>query len=293
MGLPHLTIRFIDESLRGLGKASTRQLQRGIARGNWSEEWREIARYELAYRRCATLMSEAEGDLYLRRILPYLKSTVGAGGSVLDIGAGAGRLAIALARCGFELHAIDPSPSALCRLRKRAVREGVEGKLHMYCGRACDLRRFPDGAFDCCLSIQTLMYCMDAGATRSFMTTCVRLARKAVCIDMVSKYGALMAGLEEIRPCASDHLSLWRCGRILRPGGGGSERFQCMTTDEFRHMLAKAGLVLDCIAPVGYRQVVLKNRKGGCGCEELEHIFEGDPRASELSLFILGLCRTT
>ena len=70
--------------------AFTRQIDAAIARG--------------AY---------ARGQLFLDAI----KSGVAAGSSVLDYGCGPGRIAVMLARAGFEVDACDPSPAMLAEAR--------------------------------------------------------------------------------------------------------------------------------------------------------------------------------
>jgi SAM-dependent methyltransferase len=49
-----------------------------------------------------------------------------AGGPVLDVGAGTGRVALDLARAGFEVTALDREPLLLAELERRAAAEGLD-----------------------------------------------------------------------------------------------------------------------------------------------------------------------
>jgi len=70
--------------------------------------------------RYATTPAGRPPSEFLQRCLPRL-----AGGRALDVAAGNGRNAVLLARAGFEVDAIDISPTALAALREIAEREGL------------------------------------------------------------------------------------------------------------------------------------------------------------------------
>jgi SAM-dependent methyltransferase len=59
------------------------------------------------------------GDLDL-----YLALAARTGGPVLELAAGSGRIAVPLARAGYEVTAVDVDPAMLARLRKRAQEAG-------------------------------------------------------------------------------------------------------------------------------------------------------------------------
>jgi len=62
-------------------------------------------------------------DHDLAAVLAKLNIT---GGDLLDLGAGPGTQAIALAHRGFKVTAVDISPTAIEKAKQRAVREGVK-----------------------------------------------------------------------------------------------------------------------------------------------------------------------
>ncbi len=77
----------------------------------------------------------------------YVREARDAGGPVLEIGVGTGRVALAIARIGVDVVGIDVSPSMLAIARQRFEREGLLDKVELREGdmRALDLgdRRFP------------------------------------------------------------------------------------------------------------------------------------------------------
>ena len=68
-----------------------------------------------------------------------------AGGPVLDVGAGTGRVALDLAVRGADVHALDLDPTLLDALSERARRQGVSVTTHVGDARTFDLGalRFP------------------------------------------------------------------------------------------------------------------------------------------------------
>ena len=76
------------------------------------DSWAEA--YDLAY-------EEEFGALYAELTdltLEVIAGLLPAGGSIVDFGAGTGRLALPLARAGYRVTAVEPSPAMLERLRR-------------------------------------------------------------------------------------------------------------------------------------------------------------------------------
>ena len=80
---------------------------------------------------------EDPGDLDL-----YLALAARAGGPVLELAAGTGRLAVPLAEAGYDVTAVDIDPAMLARLRRRAEAGGdaVRRRLTVVDGDQLDLR---------------------------------------------------------------------------------------------------------------------------------------------------------
>jgi SAM-dependent methyltransferase len=79
---------------------------------------------------------------YTADLALWLELAAGAGGPILDIGAGTGRVALRLARAGHEVHTLERDPDLAAALRQRAAGLPVVGTL----GDACDFStpiRFP------------------------------------------------------------------------------------------------------------------------------------------------------
>ncbi len=95
--------------------------------------------------------SEADPD-----VLACAASVLSAGGgNALDLGCGIGRHALALARMGFQVDALDGSEAGLDQLRKSAGRGGLPIRAHQ--GVMTDLP-FPDGHFDYLLAFNVIYH---------------------------------------------------------------------------------------------------------------------------------------
>ncbi|WBP85074.1 class I SAM-dependent methyltransferase [Kitasatospora cathayae] len=75
----------------------------------------------------ATFPTVAEPPLspHSADILEYLRAARATGGPILDLGAGAGRFAVPLARLGFDVDAVDRDAPSLASLREWAGRRNV------------------------------------------------------------------------------------------------------------------------------------------------------------------------
>ena len=90
-------------------------------------------------------------------------ATLAAGGPVLELGVGTGRLAVPLAQRGLEVHGIDASPAMLERLAAKAAAAGVT--VHASEGDFADVDAAVPGGFAVVLvAFNTLFNLADAGA---------------------------------------------------------------------------------------------------------------------------------
>lgn len=84
-------------------------------------------------------------------------SLAGAGGRVLELGVGTGRLALPMADAGLTVTGIDSSPAMLAKLTER----DRSGKVEVVCGDMVDA--LPDGPFDAALvAYNTIFNLLDA-----------------------------------------------------------------------------------------------------------------------------------
>lgn len=110
-------------------------MQTDTAADYWNAEW---ARAEAGSK---WLVPEPEVMAHAQTLPPRARE--------LDLGAGLGRHALALARMGLEVTALDAAPGSLDAMRAAALAEGLTLGLHQ--GRMTDLP-FDTGAFDHVLS---------------------------------------------------------------------------------------------------------------------------------------------
>lgn len=100
--------------------------------------------------------SDVQGEIYRNRqeaLLAWIDSLALAPSShVLDIGCGAGYVAVALAQRGFCVHAIDSSEAMIEQTRRQASEVGVAERLSVDVGDVYALA-FEDGSFDLVVAI--------------------------------------------------------------------------------------------------------------------------------------------
>jgi len=75
---------------------------------------------------------------------------------VLDLGCGAGRNLVYLARNGFEMYGLDIAPEGLKIIRESLDKEGLNSELRM--GDVYGRLPYPDGFFDAVISVQVLQH---------------------------------------------------------------------------------------------------------------------------------------
>lgn len=131
------------------------------------QEWKEA--YDKAWRnRNNDCVEETDAD----RIIEGL----GASGTVLEVGAGSGSLAIRLAKAGFGVTAVDVSGEALRQARERSEREGVS---ILWREGFAEKLPFPDKSFDYVTCCHTLEHVRDLEAATSELK---RVARKTIVV---------------------------------------------------------------------------------------------------------------
>jgi SAM-dependent methyltransferase len=94
-----------------------------------------------------------------------------AGGSVLDVGAGCGGAALALAEQGLRVTAVDASPRMVERISTRAAERGLSIAARVMDGQALEL---DDASFDAALSVLGIILCPNAEVALAEMRRVVR-----------------------------------------------------------------------------------------------------------------------
>jgi tellurite methyltransferase len=100
-------------------------------------------------------------------------ATLPAGARILDLGAGVGRHALALARRGFAVSALDAAPEGIAEISRIAAAEGLA--LAAEVGRMTELP-YADGAFDHVLS-WNVIYHGDETVLRASIAEIARVLR--------------------------------------------------------------------------------------------------------------------
>ncbi len=151
---------------------------------------------------------------------------------VLEVAAGAGGAALALAEAGAVVTATDASPRMIDRVRRRAGAAGLAVDARVMDGTALG---FPDGVFDAALSVLGVILLPDAVAGLSEMRRVVRPGGRVAVVTWTQPHRYELAanlweaissiGLEPAAPAASPPAQL----RFAEP-------------EAFRRLFADAGL---------------------------------------------------
>ena len=97
---------------------------------------------------------QLEHELTLRYLREYLPPQ----GSILDIGAAAGKYTLAVAARGYHVTAVDLSPALIERCRQHVVAEGLEDTVQCLVADARDLSAVTDADFDAVLMMGPLYH---------------------------------------------------------------------------------------------------------------------------------------
>lgn len=160
---------------------------------------------------------------------------------VLDLGCGAGRHAVFLAREGFETYACDLSERGLAETRARAAAAGLTIAT-VHCA-ADDLSAFPDAFFDGVIAIGVLYHLPEAAVERAVaeVRRVLRPAGRFLCMTRTDR-DARRAGAQPVSRCS------WRVTGLPDGAPSAAEIGMTMTflpEDEVRRLLAGfAGVTL-------------------------------------------------
>ena len=155
------------------------------------------------------------------------------GRSILDVGTGAGRAALLLARGGAHVTAVDASEAMLAVARRRAIEDGVNVRFLRGDAHALDFR---DQEFDVIVCLRVLMHTQD---WRGCLAELCRVAERLVIFDYPSATSAALLQ------------SLAR--RAIHAAGGRTEAYRVFTDRSIRRALDQSGFRVRSI----HRQFVM------------------------------------
>jgi 2-polyprenyl-3-methyl-5-hydroxy-6-metoxy-1,4-benzoquinol methylase len=175
------------------------------------------------------------GDLVATTQARVLTDMVGhtTGRQILDVGTGAGRAALLLARGGAHVTAVDASDQMLDVARRRAAEEGLHVDFRRGDAHALE---FTDRSFDVVVCLRVLMHAPD---WRECLAELCRVANGLVIFDYPSATSAalLQAGAR----------------RVIHALGGRTEAYRVFTDATIRRALARSGFAVRSV----HRQFVL------------------------------------
>ena len=120
------------------------------------------------------VVGSRQGQMEYRTTMEYIHRHAPAGAKILEVGAGTGRYAIALAREGYQVTALELLPGNLEVLKKNGA--GIPD-LSAHQGDALDLRRFDDGAFDLTLVLGPMYHLYEPAEVRTAVAEALRVTK--------------------------------------------------------------------------------------------------------------------
>ncbi len=138
------------------------------------------------------LRRSRHGQLEYAVTMRYIHRFAAPGARVLEVGAGTGRYAVALAKEGFDVTAVELVERNLAVLRENG--RGVAG-LRSFQGDATDLSRFPDGAFDMTLVLGPLYHLYEPEDIHRAIDEAIRVTKKGgvLLFAFISVFGIMYA----------------------------------------------------------------------------------------------------
>ncbi len=159
-------------------------------------------------------LRELLGDVDVYLFDQVMKGRFPAGARILDVGCGGGRNVVWFLRAGYDVHAIDPEPRAVQKVRRMAA-ELAPSPLpnENFRVETAEETSFPDASFDAVIASAVLHMARDRTHFDGMLAGCWRVVRPG--------------GLLFARLAASDGI---RDRLVPRPGGrwllpDGGERF--------------------------------------------------------------------
>jgi hypothetical protein len=190
-------------------------------------------------------------------LLAYVAEHTPPPASVLYVGGAGARGIIPLALAGYDVTILMPAAAGLHLVREEATTAGVAEKLSYVCGYPADASALGENAFDAVVALQSIRVEKDL---RSVLAALLRVGRKALCFDVVSRYGFLvgrMPGGYEWTAGFTPATMLHVLAEHETPGGRPArhEQYPLYTFDEISDLARGAGLKIDAVVPVDAKEV--------------------------------------
>ena len=160
---------------------------------------------------------------------------------------------------------VPPSPEAAAFADAKVIKlvleeaeaAGVAGRLSCVCGYAADASGLGESAFDAVVAVHSIRVERDL---RSVLAALLRVSRRALCFDAVSRYGFLagrMPGGYAYTAGFAPASMLYVLAERETPGGRPSrhEQYPLYTLDELGGVAREAGLHVDEVVPVDHHSV--------------------------------------
>jgi len=188
------------------------------------------------------------------------------GRSALDVGSGPGRTAVALARSGFRVTAIDSSVEMRERARARAAEAGVGGRLTIQSGDAERLD-FDDSSFDLVVALGVLPYLADpqrallefARVTRpgGYVVVAANNSRRLNRL-LDPRYAPLLSPLQDLIRVRRRRRGAPRLKTTLPGSLAGATALHSLP--ELERMITAAGMSPETVAGVGFGLLTFMGR---------------------------------
>lgn len=241
--------------------------------------------------------SKVKAQVYRNRMavaVEWAQGAAGPGGTAADIGTGAGHLAVALARRGIRVAAVDASGAMVAQAARNAARAGVAGLVDPV---ASDAQRLELGTATCDVTVALglLPWVSDPGTALREMARVTRPGGHVI-VTMDNAL-SLARGLDPLwHPSAR---ALAGAARRLLPGPPPPACWpSAATPGRFRRLLHDAGLEPLEFAGVGFGPFtflghgVLPNTAGLAADRALQRLADaGTPLISHTAVFNIALAR--
>jgi len=218
---------------------------------------------------------QQERDVTWRYLDKYLPKS----GKILEIGAATGAYTIPLAKCGYDITAVDLAPKNINALKKRVIKEKLEKKVTCLAADGRELKDVPGKDYDVVLLMGPLYHLvLKEDREKAVQEAYKRLKRGGVIFSaLVSRYGiwgTLMAKLPFLIDRQEDLRSVFEKGRDAK-----------VTAGEFRGYFATVKEVKPLHEKAGFRTLALAGvEPANTVADESYSALEGERRKLWLDL---------